>query len=71
MAIPMAVRADQVQADDILIFNDSAHSIRVSHVSSNSFGWVRFHANNDTWTGCWKPHEIVKIARVNLTLRVK
>lgn len=71
MAIPMAVRADQVQADDILIFNDSAHSIRVSRVSSNSLGWVRFHANNDTWTGCWKPHELVKIARVNLTLRVK
>jgi len=67
----MAVRADQVQADDILIFNDSAQSIRVSHVSTNSLGWVCFHANNDTWTGCWKPHETVKVKRVNLALRVK
>lgn len=71
MARGMAVRADQVKTDDILIFNDSAQTVRVCRVSTNSFGWVRFHANNDTWTGCWKPHELVKVARVNLTHSVK
>lgn len=64
------MRADQVKPGDILIFNDSVHTIRVSRVSANKLGWVRFHANNDTWTGCWKPHELVKIARVQLTANV-
>ena len=56
------VNACDVRESDVLCFGKPRSEVRVEPISSHSNGRIGFHANSDTWSAFYDPHNRVRIA---------